>query len=138
VSTTTDVILAAGPTVVAVVAIGSGVWHQRRGLAHERTMGDLADVRELLDAAAVALHEADHVYGDWFLHAPASPTQEDERRLDAARKTIDRVIERLAVRLGPRHDVVANLRAANGAFLALERAVRDTKSWDDLTAAHDH
>ena len=58
VSATTDVILAAGPTVVALAAIGSAVWQQKRGFSHDREMDDLSDTRRLFDDAAVALHDA--------------------------------------------------------------------------------
>jgi hypothetical protein len=53
----TEVILAAGPTVVALAAIGSAVWQQKRSFAHERELNDLAAVRSLLDDARVALHD---------------------------------------------------------------------------------
>jgi hypothetical protein len=57
-TTTTDVILAAGPTVVAVVAIAAAVWQQWRGFDYARKMADLADTRKVVDDAAVALYDA--------------------------------------------------------------------------------
>jgi hypothetical protein len=57
-STTSDVILALGPTIVAVVALGVAAWQHWRGLAHARQLADLADTRALFDEAAVALHDA--------------------------------------------------------------------------------
>src|SRR5262245_11676752 len=58
VSATADVILAAGPTIVAVVAIGGGIWQQKRAFSHEREMAELDATRAVLDEAAVALHDA--------------------------------------------------------------------------------
>jgi hypothetical protein len=60
VSVTANVILAAGPSVVALAALGSTAWQQRRGLQHAREMTDLALVREMLDEAAKALHRANY------------------------------------------------------------------------------
>lgn len=58
-TTTTDVILAAGPTVVALAALASAAWQQWRGFRHEREMTDLRDARELFDEAVLALLRAD-------------------------------------------------------------------------------
>ena len=55
---TRDLILAAGPTVVALAALLSAFVQQLRGFGHEREMHDLADVRQLLDAATAALTNA--------------------------------------------------------------------------------
>jgi hypothetical protein len=43
---------------VALAAIGSTIWQQRRGFRHAREMNDLAAVRSVLDDAALALQHA--------------------------------------------------------------------------------
>jgi hypothetical protein len=45
-SATSDAILAIGPSVVALAAIGATTWQQRRGFQHQREMADLSDLRE--------------------------------------------------------------------------------------------
>lgn len=55
---TRDVILAAGPSVVARAALLCAFWQQLRDFAHERGMRDLADVRALLDSPTAALTDA--------------------------------------------------------------------------------
>ncbi len=121
-SATTNVILAAGPTVVALAAIGSAVWQQKRGFSHERELSDLADVRAMLDDAAVALHEADYAYGDWISRGFSdTPTTEAIKHIGQTRMTIDRVVERLAVRLGPDDAAVQHLHAAKDALRAFEK-----------------
>jgi hypothetical protein len=44
--------------------------------------------------------------------------------LAEARKMLDGLGERLAVRLGPEHEAVKQFRAANGALMALQRRTR--------------
>jgi hypothetical protein len=55
---TRDVILAAGPSIVALAALWLALWQQLRGFRHERQMHDLADLRALLDAATAAVMDA--------------------------------------------------------------------------------
>jgi hypothetical protein len=58
VSNWTDVAVAAGPSVVAVVAILAAFRQQRRALVHQRELADLSNTRAVFDDAAVALHDA--------------------------------------------------------------------------------
>jgi hypothetical protein len=57
-TTTNDVILALGPSVVAVLALSLAAWQHWRGLVHGRQLADLGDTRGVFDDAAVALHDA--------------------------------------------------------------------------------
>jgi hypothetical protein len=127
VSATTDAILAAGPTAVALATIGAAIWQQRRGFRHERTMVDLEAIRALLGEAAVALHDADYAryeadqarlrHGRWL----AERAPEVVTRLAEVGKSLDRLSERLAVSLGPDHDAVTQFRAANEAVRTVQR-----------------
>jgi hypothetical protein len=127
VSAATDVVLAAGPSVVALAAIGSAVWQQGRGFGHERKMADLEAVRRLLDDAAIALHDADYARaevqsahiqeGRWLAQRRGESVQE----LHEAGKSLDRLRERLTVRLGADHEVVKQFRAADEALLEMYR-----------------
>jgi hypothetical protein len=114
VSEISDVILAAGPSVVAMAAIGSAVWKQRRGFRHARSMADLENVRELLDEAAVALHRADYARYSVAVGRIRQGEYLWEREPDVVEKVVtagvalDELSERLAVRLGPDHEVVTH------------------------------
>ena len=85
-------------------------------------MADLEATRTLLDDAAVALHDADHVRGEVDqARAPhgtrlALDARDVMANLRAVRKTLDRMSERLAIRLGPDHEAVDQFRAANTAL----------------------
>jgi hypothetical protein len=126
VSTATNVILAAGPTVVAIGAIGSTVWQQRRSFRHEREMADLADIRKLFDEIAVALEEASNAllslesslsrYGAAFRkEAPSAMTD-----AGAAFENLQTLGHRLSVRLPADH---AAVEAFGAAFSAGRRAM---------------
>jgi hypothetical protein len=112
----TDVVLAAGPTTVALATIGAEIWRQRRGFRHERTIVDLEATRALLDDAAMALHDGDYARHD-------VEGRHGGPGLVEACKAIDRLSERLAVRLGPDHDAVKHYRAANAALLHLQLTI---------------
>jgi hypothetical protein len=115
VADTTDVILAAGPTVVALAAIGSAVWQQRRGFSHERALADLDAARAVLDDAAVALQDAYTAIGvrmeELDLNAPW-PFNDAFERLGVVR-------ERVALRFGKEHRTYVPLSAAMGAMFKL-------------------
>lgn len=87
----TDVILAAGPSVVAVAAIGSALWQHRRRIDHERTLHDVDELRGLLDEAAETIRSVRDTV--------ARP--EGTGWLDAGIADLERLESRLIIRLGP-------------------------------------
>lgn len=112
VSTTADVILASGPIVVALAAIGAAVWQQRRGFGHEREMADLADTRSLFDEAVVALRHSDDMrhratqalfsQGSWT----GERAPEAVAAVGVAATALAPLRDRMAVRLGLDHEAV--------------------------------
>jgi hypothetical protein len=124
----TEGILAAtvGPAaIVAVAAITAWTTNrrQREALAHARELADLADLRRLLDEAAVALDRAIPADRNAVLHADvyelASQMSVDATALDALHA-------RLSVRLGPRHDLTVTLGEAAASVRALGDALYPT------------
>jgi hypothetical protein len=112
VADTTDVILAAGPTVVALAAIGSAVWQQQRGFTHSRALADLDAARAVLDDAAVALQDA----------STAIVVRMDVVDLDTpvsyadAHYRLGVVRDRVALRFGEEHRTCTPLTAAFAAM----------------------
>jgi hypothetical protein len=100
VSDAVEVILAAGPSVVALAALGLVVWQQRRGVDHGRELADLADARAVLDDAAQALRDADYARHGVLMAGPAAATGVVLERLDKAGAAMDAIGIRLAIRLG--------------------------------------
>jgi hypothetical protein len=119
------------PGVVAVAAI-LATWHQHlRGRTHERELADLANVRDVLDEAAVALHRVAYVLDDvrsyltqyggvsFFKTDNGTTTYE---LLGSQGRDLDALVERLSVRFGAEHDVVTAFSEADGAVLRIWRA----------------
>jgi hypothetical protein len=107
-----NVILAAGQTVVALAAVGFAFAQQRRSLRHEREMFDLADVRKLLDEAAMLLHRAEEILflrRDPTIHEVVVDPVGDMARL---LPSIGNTYRRLSVRLGSQHTTVSAFTAA--------------------------
>jgi hypothetical protein len=128
VSDAADVVLAAGPSVVAVAALGFAAWQQTRGFRHEREIADLADVRSVIDDATVALHEADFVAYEAKEELTTGASAEPdvsvlEARLRAMAEALSNPHERLAVRLGIEHPVTEAFNSARAAMWNLWRAV---------------
>jgi hypothetical protein len=152
VSETTDVILAAGPIVVAIVAIGAAAWQQKRGFAHARTMADLDDVRALFDQAAVTLAQASRALSGLesglFTHGSRlverAPSAWTDARESAEKVRATR--ERLSVRLDPHHGVIAAFTAADEAAWAAVNGVaamsptpesHTKEAWDAVRGGHE-
>jgi hypothetical protein len=96
-------------------------------LAHERRLADLADLRALLDEAAVALHRADYARADMKVavmqygreldvHAPNAREILHERG-----RALDALAARLAIRLAFNDRVVREFEGANEALLTMVR-----------------
>lgn len=100
---------------------------QAARLAHERHLADLADLRKLLDEAAVALHRADYIRADVKLAVIQYGGKLDEwlpearESLNERGRALDALAARLAVRLGFNERVVRAFEAANEALLTMTR-----------------
>jgi len=151
-STTSDVILAAGPTVVALAAIGSAVSQQRRGFRHERALSDLADARSLFDDAAVALQDASRALSGLerglFTHGASirSGMPDALPNADAAGESLKTVHGGLGVRLPADHATVvafarahdATREAVNAAFAQDPAPGADLReAWDTVRGGHE-
>jgi hypothetical protein len=92
-------------------------------------MADLAEVRRILDDAAIALHEANVARGDVWNAQRTEGRQLLERaptvvvRLREAGTALLGLNERLTLRFGGKHEVVQQFRAAEGMLRELYRAV---------------
>jgi hypothetical protein len=141
-STTTDVILALGPSVVAVVALCLAAWQHWRGLTHARKLADLADTRAVFDDAAVALHDASVALSALeraLFTGRASFRSSFPDALPAAESATERLKSirgRLGVRLRANHAAVTAFGDAHDAARKATNAMaaQDPSSTADLTA----
>jgi hypothetical protein len=127
----TETVAVISSSIVALAAIAAG-WLQHRGsLKHQREAIDLDNVRDVLDEAAVALHETayvlDTVRSDLTREGPAVFSTDSGSKiytqLEERGKELDALTERLAVRLSRDHAVSREFLAADMAVLKLFRAV---------------
>ena len=110
---------------VALATIGAGLVTHRRTLRHARTIADLESVRGVMDEVAVALHNQEYALNEvrFGLTQHGLSFFDDEQRTKAyddlgrAGKELDRLKERLRIRLGRGHEVVAAFEAADAAVL---------------------
>jgi hypothetical protein len=116
----------------------------RLQLAHEREMADLQHVRNLLDDAAVALHDADYARYDIeaarMSHGAglAEKARDEITRARDVGKDLDRLGERLAIRLGPDDNAVTYFRAAAQALLAVFRLANTPERFVELDPLKHH
>jgi hypothetical protein len=121
-------------SIIALAAIGAGVWQQRQLLNHERETADRASVRSTLAETAAILHRAgyaiDEVNAALMGHAatmfdPAHPERaESVKGLERVGRELDRAIGLLRVQLGPDSSTTAALEEAATALLKGFRATR--------------
>jgi nucleotidyltransferase/DNA polymerase involved in DNA repair len=119
-----------GAIVIAVLAAWTAGRRQKRqlredgvrqaaALAHDRELADLADLRVLLDEAAVAL---DHAVPAELVSLQLGS---DARKLGTKRtieddaRALDALHARLSVRMGPRHDITLSLGEATRSLRAI-------------------
>ena len=112
--------LAAGVVGIGGLAFG---WKQSTlRLGQDRTLADLAAVRDVIDLGAIHLHRVayalDPVKLDLERHAVQAHTT-----LGPLGRDYDELVERLKVRLGPEHEVTRELADADDATLDAFRAV---------------
>lgn len=103
--------------------------HQQRAFDRDRSMQDRVELRTLLDEAAVALHEAVYAgsqansavlqHGRWV----GERAPEVVAALRDAGKVLDRLRERMQIRLGGEEKVVQALAAADEHLLEFFRAL---------------
>jgi hypothetical protein len=141
-TTATNVILAAGPTVVALAAIGSAVWQQKRSFVHDREMTDLADTRRLFDDAAAALHDASVALSGLeralFTGGASFRSMFPDALTDAesATESLKSIRGRLAVRLRADHPALTAFGDAHDAAREATNAMaaQDPSASADITA----
>lgn len=101
---------------------------QAAALRSARELADLADLRVLLDEAAIALHRASYAYGNvrvaFLQHGvKIRETPEPIAELNQSGEQMDVLAARLAVRLGREQAAAAAFEAANDELLELSRAL---------------
>jgi hypothetical protein len=116
--------ITAGATVVGALALAVITAHttnrrQRESLAHARELADLADLRKLLDEAALALNDARDARDDLEVglteHGVALP--DDRKRPLAERgRSLVALNARLLVRLGENDPIASHFEEANEAL----------------------
>lgn len=127
----TETVAIVVPAVVALAAIGSTGYQHLRGLRHERHLVDLDNVRDVLDAAAVALHAVAYSLDDirsslmqhngvLFFKSPKGT--EIFTELGEHGRDLDALYERLSLRLGRACEVVTAFKTADEAALGIWRA----------------
>lgn len=117
----TDVAVATGPSVVAVVAIVAAFRQQRLALAHQRELADLSNTRGVFDDAAVALHDASVALSGLeralFTGGAAfrSTFPEALPAAESATETLKSILGRLGVRLPADHVAITAFAKAHNA-----------------------
>lgn len=116
---------------VALATIAAGLLRQRSTLRHARQLSDLQNMREILDEAAAALHEVEYVlnalrssiarFGRAF--AEADERARTYAQLATRGRELDRLLERLKIRLGSEHSAVVAFEATDQAVLEIHRAL---------------
>lgn len=141
-STTSDVVLALGPSIVAVVALSLAAWQHWRGLVHARQLADLADTRAVFDDAAVALHDASVALSGLeralFNGGPVfrSTFPDALPAAESATESLKSIRGRLGVRLHADHAAVLAFANAHDAARKATNAMatQDPSPGADLTA----
>jgi precorrin-6B methylase 2 len=124
-------IAAISSAAVALATIGASLLRQRSTLRQARQLADLQSVRVILDEAAAALHEVEYVLNDLrsslarlgYAFARADDGSDVDARLVGCGRTLDRLLERLKIRLGPDHAAVVAFAAADESVLEIHRAL---------------
>lgn len=124
-------IAAISSAAVALATIGASLLRQRSTLRQARQLADLQSVRVILDEAAAALHEVEYVLNDFrsslarlgYAFAQADEGSDVDTRLINCGRTLDRLLERLKIRLGPNHAAVLAFAAADESVLEIHRAL---------------
>lgn len=124
-------IAAISSAAVALATIGASLLRQRSTHRQARQLADLQSVRVILDEAAAALHEVEYVLNDLrsslarlgYAFARSDHASDVDARLVNCGRTLDRLLERLRIRLGPEHAAVVAFAAADESVLEIHRAL---------------
>jgi len=124
-------IAAISSATVALATIGASLLRQRSTHRQARQLADLQSVRVILDEAAAALHEVEYVLNDLrsllarlgYTFARLDDGRDVDARLANCGRTLDRLLERLKIRLGPKHAAVVAFAAADESVLEIHRAL---------------
>ena len=116
--------------VVAICAVVAGLRQSHDTLRTQRRLADLGHVRGLLDDAAVTLHRTayvlDEVRSQVTQHTPGFFTSEKGAEvfadLERCGRDFEVLLERLRIRFGDEHAVVASSGEADEAVLDIYRA----------------
>jgi hypothetical protein len=134
-----------GATIIAAVILGGlAAWtaerRQAAALAHDRELADLADLRSLLDEAAVALNRADDGRAASevrFTERPAHMPDETMNEVRDAGRALFTLRERLYVRLGREDPMARSFASATTALLSMWHAARSLQHDDSATAVQE-
>jgi uncharacterized membrane protein len=99
---------------------------QRADLEHDRELADLADLRKLLDEAAVAVNKARNARDELivaFSEHGTKLSKDDKDKLALAGQAIDALNMRILVRLGVRDPISEQFAGISAALLATWREV---------------
>jgi hypothetical protein len=116
--------------VAGIVGIGGLAFGWKQStlrLGQERTLADLAAVRDVIEQGAIHLHRVAYALDPVKLDLEAN-AREAHAALEPLGREYDELVERLNVRLGPDHEVVREFAGANDAtldaFPAVQRVVK--------------
>jgi hypothetical protein len=132
-------IVVGGLATVGVAGITAVTTNRRQheALRHDRELFDLADLRKLLDKAAVALNNADDARIALDMGFAQYGRKVSPESLDAAKdagNALYALRERLAVRLGRKHVIARHFTDAIAALLTTWHAVAGLDEEADATA----
>jgi hypothetical protein len=107
---------------VGLAGIGYAWWNRWVSLLHDRTLSDLAAVRDVIEEGAIYLHRVSYAFD-----RARREMNDDVERAHAALveigPTYDEISERLKVRLAPHHEVAQKFAGAVEAGLDAARAI---------------
>lgn len=120
-------------SLIALAAIGAGVWEHRQARKHERAIADRGSVRDTLAETAAILHRAEYAIDSLqvtlmqhgsAMFDPAHPERTQcQDDLRAAGRELDLAVGRLRIQLGPKSSVTVALEEADAALLDGFRAL---------------
>ena len=113
--------------IVGIGGLAFGFWNRWLSVAHDRTLADLAAVRDVIEQGAIHLHRVAYVL-DPVRQDLEGNAKTAHAALEPLGREYDELVERMKVRLGPGHEVTREFEAANqatlDAFRAVQRVVR--------------
>jgi hypothetical protein len=108
--------------VLGLGGLAFGWWNRWLSVRHDRTLADLAAVRDVIERGAIHLHRVAYALDPVKLDLEANAI-EAHAALGPLGRDYDELVERLKVRLGRDHEVVREFAGANEATVDAFRAV---------------